>query len=84
MLHKILELLKSEIVLFDGSMGARLMSMTGLRFSMPEELNLTNPDIIEEISMDYINAGARVVETNTFGASRNKLRDLALRTGRGI
>ena len=78
MLHRVLESLRSELVLFDGSMGARLMSMTGLRFRVPEELNLTNPDIIEEISMDYIDAGAMVVETNTFGASRNRLKDFGL------
>ncbi len=38
-----------------------------------DELNLTHPDIVQEVHQEYVTAGARVIETNTFGANRVKL-----------
>ncbi|MBT5532654.1 bifunctional homocysteine S-methyltransferase/methylenetetrahydrofolate reductase, partial [Candidatus Poribacteria bacterium] len=38
-----------------------------------ERLNVARPDIVREAHEEYLEAGARVVETNTFGANRNKL-----------
>ena len=38
-----------------------------------DELNLTEPKIVEEIHRAYISAGAELIETNTFGANRIKL-----------
>ncbi len=70
------ELLKSEgHVLFDGAMGTMLQK-SGLKLGgIPEELNFTDPELIEDIHRQYIKAGAKAVYANTFGANRFKLRD---------
>jgi methionine synthase I (cobalamin-dependent)/5,10-methylenetetrahydrofolate reductase len=39
-----------------------------------DELNLTNPGIVQEIHREYVRSGADIIETNTFGANRFKLR----------
>ncbi len=68
------ELLKNkEFVLLDGAMGTMLQA-SGLKLGgIPEELNFTNPELIEDIHRKYINAGAMAVYANTFGANRHKL-----------
>lgn len=68
------ELLENdEIIVLDGAMGTMLQK-SGLKLGgIPEELNFTNPDIIENIHREYIAAGARAVYANTFGANRIKL-----------
>ena len=38
-----------------------------------EGLNLTRPEAVREVHLEYLNAGSSVIETNTFGANRNKL-----------
>lgn len=40
---------------------------------MPEDLNIDNPEIIEEIHRLYVKSGADIITTNTFGANRLKL-----------
>ncbi|MDE7363169.1 MAG: homocysteine S-methyltransferase family protein [Oscillospiraceae bacterium] len=70
------ELLENkEFVLLDGAMGTMLQA-SGLKLGgIPEELNFTNPELIEEIHKKYISAGAMAVYANTFGANRHKLHD---------
>lgn len=70
------ELLENkEFVLLDGAMGTMLQA-SGLKLAgIPEELNFTNPELIEEIHKKYIGAGAMAVYANTFGANRHKLHD---------
>ena len=59
-------------VVADGGMGALLSSaVTGLR--CPEEANLRAPESVLGVHLSYINAGAELIETNTFGANRGKL-----------
>lgn len=43
-----------------------------------DELNLTNPGLVQEVHREYINSGAEVIETNTFGANRFKLKKFGL------
>jgi homocysteine S-methyltransferase len=43
-----------------------------------EQLNLTNPELIKAIHLDYIAAGAQIIETNTFGANRYRLAEHGL------
>ena len=43
-----------------------------------ESLNQTQPDLVVDVHCDYLKAGADVIETNTFGANRMKLRHQAL------
>jgi methionine synthase / methylenetetrahydrofolate reductase (NADH) len=56
----------------DGGMGVVLMAaVSGLR--TPEEANLKAPDAVVAVHVSFINAGAELIETNTFGANRRKL-----------
>jgi methionine synthase I (cobalamin-dependent)/5,10-methylenetetrahydrofolate reductase len=74
------ERLRSEILVFDGGVGTYLYEKGVFINTCFDELNLTNPDLVAEVHRDYINAGADVVETNTFGASRFKLAPYGLET----
>lgn len=72
--------IKDNILIFDGAMGTMLQKK-GLKLGEnPELLNITEPSIIEEIHREYINSGANVITTNTFGANELKLKlcDLAV------
>ncbi|HAV78563.1 MAG TPA: bifunctional homocysteine S-methyltransferase/methylenetetrahydrofolate reductase, partial [Anaerolineae bacterium] len=68
-----LQLLSSRTILADGAMGTMLHAR-GIGFDKCfDELNLTNPSAVAEIHREYIEAGAQLVITNTFGANRFKL-----------
>jgi homocysteine S-methyltransferase len=56
----------------DGGMGAVLASAVP-RLRCPEEANVRAPESVVELHLDYIRAGADVIETNSFGANRPKL-----------
>lgn len=61
------------IYVFDGAMGTMLQA-NGLKAGdCPELLNIQSPDIILQIHQTYIEHGATIIETNTFGANRLKL-----------
>ncbi|NIK68569.1 bifunctional homocysteine S-methyltransferase/methylenetetrahydrofolate reductase [Paenibacillus sp. BK720] len=65
--------LKQRILTGDGAMGTYLYQMgfpVGVSY---EELNMTRPDVIEGVHRRYYEAGARVIETNTFSANSVKL-----------
>ena len=60
-------------ILLDGGMGTMLQA-AGLKLgARPEELNLTDPALIEGIHAQYAAAGSRIINANTFGASAHKL-----------
>ena len=68
-----LERLRRGPLLGDGAMGTQL-HVRGVSFERSfDELNLTEPKLVEEIHRAYISAGAELIETNTFGANRIKL-----------
>jgi homocysteine S-methyltransferase len=67
------ERLRNEVIVFDGGVGTYLYEKGIYINTCFDELNLTNPDLVAEVHRDYILAGADVVETNTFGASRFRL-----------
>lgn len=69
-----LELIKQKVLLFDGGMGTELYRRGIFINKCFEETNLSAPDLVKQIHKDYISAGAEVIETNTFGANRFKLR----------
>jgi methionine synthase I (cobalamin-dependent)/5,10-methylenetetrahydrofolate reductase len=67
------EALQQRILTGDGAMGTYLYQMgfpVGVSY---EEFNTLRPDVIENIHRSYYEAGARVIETNTFSASLEKL-----------
>ena len=68
------DLLNSQnFVFLDGGMGTMLQSAGIQTEHIPELLNITNPSAIAEIHGLYVQAGANIVYTNTFGANRLKL-----------
>ena len=75
----ILERLKSgEVLVSDGAMGTMLFQKGLKPGECPELFNLTHPEIPEEIASMYFQAGADIVQTNTFGGSRLKLSNYQL------
>ena len=71
--NRFLERLESgPAIVGDGGMGA-LLSAAVPRLRSPEEANLRAPDAVVSLHVSFINAGADLIETNTFGANRRKL-----------
>lgn len=68
-----LEYLRENIVLFDGAMGTEIYARGVYINRCYDELNLSQPALIRSIHRAYIDAGADVIETNTFGANPVKL-----------
>jgi methionine synthase I (cobalamin-dependent)/5,10-methylenetetrahydrofolate reductase len=63
---------KGPIVVGDGGMGT-LVTGAVPRLRFPEEANLKSPETVVSLHVSFINAGADLIETNTFGANRRKL-----------
>jgi methionine synthase / methylenetetrahydrofolate reductase(NADPH) len=71
--HELLKQLQQRPLLCDGAMGS-LLYTRGITYEQCfDGLNLTQPELIQGIHTEYINAGAQIIETNTFGANRAKL-----------
>src|SRR6058998_1851003 len=68
-----LERLRDGVVVCDGAMGTMLYARGVFLNRCFDELNLSNPGLVRAIHEDYLDAGAEIVETNTFGAHRFKL-----------
>lgn len=73
-----LDTLRKEVLLADGAMGTYLTIKGMSPGACPEALNLTDPQQVKETHREYIEAGARIIETNTFAANRFKLARFAL------
>src|ERR1700730_11510584 len=73
MQHILLEQLQQRPLLCDGAMGTLLYARGVTYEECFDALNLTQPERIQGIHREYINAGAQIIETNTFGANRAKL-----------
>ncbi len=69
--------IEKRILILDGAMGTELIK-EGIEIEPPERLNMENPEIIEKIHRAYIDAGADIIETNTFGANRIKLKNYGI------
>src|SRR5437879_9238025 len=65
--------LKTSAVLCDGAMGTLLYSKGIFLNRCYDELNLSQPDLIRNIHHEYLQAGAEIVETNTFGGNSFRL-----------
>ncbi len=74
---KLLEMLEKSILVCDGAIGTYLLSK-GLASISYDSLNITNPDLIKGIHSAYVEAGANIIQTNTFGANRVKLAEFGL------
>ena len=70
--------IKETPLIFDGAMGTVIYEKGIFLNACYDELNLTNPDLIKSIHQSYVDAGADVILTNTFGANRIKLEKYGL------
>ena len=68
----------TKIQIFDGAMGTMLQQRGLAPGQSPEELNLSMPDVVESVHLDYLRAGADILITNTFGGSSVKLSEYGL------
>ncbi|MFO3688798.1 bifunctional homocysteine S-methyltransferase/methylenetetrahydrofolate reductase [Staphylococcus felis] len=75
-MSRLLETLKHNVLVADGAMGTILYS-EGLD-TCPESYNLTHPKKVERIHKSYVDAGANVIQTNTYGANFEKLKPFGL------
>lgn len=71
------EELGQAVLLFDGAMGTMIQSSGISVPKVPEDLNLEKTQLILDIHRQFIQAGADLITTNTFGANRMKLKDSA-------
>lgn len=75
------EILDSDgVYVFDGAVGTRLYDKGVYINRSYDELNLTAPDLVREVHQEYVDAGADVIETNTFGATRHHLQGYGIET----
>ena len=65
--------LEGRVLVCDGAMGTMLYSKGVFISRSFDELNLSNPKLVREVHLDYVKAGADILETNTFGGNRTKL-----------
>jgi homocysteine S-methyltransferase len=73
-----LDRLKNEVLVGDGAIGTMLYAKgVGLEANF-EHLNLVRPELVLELHGEYLAAGARVIESNTFGANFTKLQAIGL------
>ena len=64
---------KGAVLLADGAWGTELFKRGLIQGCPPDEWNLLHPDIVREITREYLDAGADIVLTNSFGANRFRL-----------
>ena len=74
-MSKIYDILRTKRIYFDGGMGTMLQKCGIRPYESPESWNLLHPDIIEDIHRQYLNAGANIITTNTFGINYLKHTD---------
>src|SRR3990170_2487803 len=67
-----------HVYLFDGAMGTMLYSKGVFINKCYDELNVRSPEIVAEVHRQYVRAGAEIIETNTYGANRLKLRGFGI------
>ena len=72
------DLAKQRILILDGAMGTMIGKLMG-KTGNSDELNLTRPDVIEEIHRRYLKAGADIITTNTFSSQRISQADYHLK-----
>ncbi len=70
---ELLERLRTDVLLLDGAMGTMLFDAGLVNGACPEAWNETHADVVAGIHRAYYDAGADIVETNTFGGTRLKL-----------
>ncbi len=70
--------MNSRPLVFDGATGTMLQKFGLKPGGCPDELSLANPEMVRKVHRAYIEAGADIITTNTFGANEAKLREYGL------
>lgn len=73
-----LETIHNRPLLGDGAMGTQLYAKGVFINKCFEQINLENPALIEAVHKEYLDAGAEIIETNTFGANISRLKAFGL------
>lgn len=73
-------LLGKELLFFDGAMGTMLQSQGLQPGELPEVWNFSHPEAIKAVHTAYLEAGANIIKTNTFGANRLKFAGTEIKT----
>ncbi len=68
-----LEALRERVMLFDGGMGSMLIAVGLVDGEAPDEWSIKRPEVLLDVHTKYLEAGADVIQTNTFGATSIKL-----------
>jgi 5-methyltetrahydrofolate--homocysteine methyltransferase len=76
--QELLERLRTEVLLFDGAMGTMLFQAGLQSGACPELWNVERPEAVQNVHFAYFAAGSQIVETNTFGGTRLKLKAFGL------
>ncbi len=71
--EELIDRLDGRVLVGDGAMGTRLYDIGVHQEHAFDELNLRRPDAVVSVHLDYVKAGAQVLQTNTFGANRMRL-----------
>src|SRR5580700_4430443 len=79
MKSRLTEIFGTRNVLCDGAMGTSLYARGVFINRCYDELNLSQPDLVRAVHEEYLQAGAEIVETNTFGANAFRLERPGLR-----
>ena len=78
MKRQFLDAIRERVLVLDGAMGTMLQERGLKPGQSPEELNLTMPDVVAGVHREYVQAGADIIVTNSFGGSREKLAHFGL------
>ena len=70
--------LKERPLVFDGATGTMLQRLGLKPGGCPDELALSDPEMVRKVHEAYVEAGADILTTNTFGANRAKLAEYSL------
>ena len=73
MKQSFLQAIRNRVLVLDGAMGTMLQERGLKPGQSPEELNLTMPGVVAGVHRAYLDVGADIIVTNTFGGNRAKL-----------
>lgn len=78
MTNAFIQALKQKPILADGAIGTLLYARGASPETSFEQLNLSNRDLVQQVHVDYLNAGAEIITTNSFSGNRYKLENFGL------
>ena len=78
MTHPFLAAMERRVLLADGAIGTLLRDRGVPASACLDGQNLSDPELVQTVHQEYLTAGAEIIETNTFGANRIRLRSFGL------